>query len=175
MKKPFVKAVSERLNNYGDIFNKEKSVKKYNKKLAKAMSSLKKTVANKKNPSALFVMVNGGELLAQAPSGRFGWLFTDTGFTSVNKELEANTHGTPISFEYLSEKNPKYLFVLDRGATVGKKASAKSVLENDVVKETEAVKNNHVLQVNGKDWYINAGGINASLRMIKEIQTFMDK
>ena len=44
-----------------------------------------------------------------------------------------------------------------------------------MIKDTNAIKNNHVLQVNGKNWYLNTGGIRTTKSMIKEVQSFIDK
>ena len=172
--KGFTEAVKERVTMFGKIYNQAKKAKKYNKKITKAMNNLQKTIKDKDAPSALFVMANSGELLSQSPDGRFGWLFSEAGLTAVNNEEEASTHGSQVSYEYLSEKNPYYLFVLDRGATIGQGASAEELLNNDVLKDTDAIKNNRVLQVNGQDWYINSGGVRVTLRMIKEVQDFVD-
>jgi len=38
---------------------------------------LKTKVNHLKNPSALFVIANSGELLSQSPKGRFGWIIRD--------------------------------------------------------------------------------------------------
>ncbi len=65
--------------------------------------------------------------------------------------------------------------MLDRGATLGQAASAKKLLANDVIKESKAVKLKHVHEVDGRDWYINAGGIRVTLRMIADLQDFLDK
>ncbi|MEX2805529.1 siderophore ABC transporter substrate-binding protein [Streptococcus sp. H31] len=172
--KDFSESVEERVTMFGKIYNQAKKAKNYNKKITKAMKKLKKSVKDKDASSALFVMANSGELLSQSPSGRFGWLFSEAGFTAVNSEEEASTHGSQISYEYLSEKNPYYLFVLDRGDAIGQGASADELLANDVLQDADAIKNNRVLQVNAQDWYINSGGVRVTLRMIKEVQDFID-
>lgn len=173
--KAFTEGVQERVTTFGKIFNKTKKAKEYNQKITKAITKLKSTISDKGNPTGLFVMANSGELLSQSPQGRFGWVFTEAGFKAVNSDESASTHGSQVSYEYLSEKNPQYLFVLDRGATIGQEASAETFLKNDVIKDTDAIKNDHVLQVNGKDWYINSGGARVTLRMIKEVQGLIDK
>ncbi len=174
-KKPFDQAVEERLEMFGRIYGKKKKAKAYQKKLTLSLKRLKKSVKAKKNPTALFVMANSAELLTQSPAGRFGWIYQVAGFVPVNKEEKLSTHGSPVSYEYISEKNPDYLFVLDRGATLGQAASAKKLLANDVIKESKAVKLKHVHEVDGRDWYINAGGIRVTLRMIADLQDFLDK
>ncbi|HGD5701828.1 TPA: ABC transporter substrate-binding protein, partial [Streptococcus agalactiae] len=142
--------------------------------IAQAVLKLQKTIEKKGKPTALFVMANSGELLTQSPSGRFGWIFSVGGFKAVNENEKLSSHGTPVSYEYIAEKNPNYLFVLDRGATIGQGASSKELFNNDVIKATDAVKNKRVHEVDGKDWYINSGGSRVTLRMIKDVQNFVD-
>ncbi|WP_176608091.1 siderophore ABC transporter substrate-binding protein [Streptococcus mutans] len=170
-----ITGVKEKSITFGKIFGKEKKAKAYNKELDQSLKKLKTKVNHLKNPSALFVIANSGELLSQSPKGRFGWIFKELGFKAVNEGDKVSTHGSPVSYEYISEKNPQYLFVLDRGATIGQDASADKILQNDVIKDTNAIKNNHVLQVNGKNWYLNTGGIRTTKAMIKEVQSFIDK
>lgn len=165
--------VKERLALFGKLFKAEKKAKALAKKLDNSLKNVKTAIAKLEDKSALFVMANSGELLSQAPKGRFGWIFSDLGFKAVNSEETASRHGSQVSYEYLVEKNPNYLFVLDRGAAIGKDRSAEKLLSNDVIKDITAIKNKHVLQVNGKNWYINTGGVTTTLTMLKEVQTFI--
>lgn len=122
-KKVFDKGVAERVTMLGKIFDQNKKAKTFNKDIAQAVLKLQKTIEKKGKPTALFVMANSGELLTQSPSGRFGWIFSVGGFKAVNENEKLSSHGTPVSYEYIAEKNPNYLFVLDRGATIGQGAS----------------------------------------------------
>ncbi|HGI2445609.1 TPA: siderophore ABC transporter substrate-binding protein [Streptococcus agalactiae] len=173
-KKVFDKGVAERVTMLGKIFDQNKKAKTFNKDIAQAVLKLQKTIEKKGKPTALFVMANSGELLTQSPSGRFGWIFSVGGFKAVNENEKLSSHGTPVSYEYIAEKNPNYLFVLDRGATIGQGASSKELFNNDVIKATDAVKNKRVHEVDGKDRYINSGGSRVTLRMIKDVQNFVD-
>ena len=78
------------------------------------------------------VLVNGGKMSAFGPSSRLGgWLHKDIGVPAVDESIKEGSHGQPISFEYLKEKNPDWLFVLDRGAAIGEEGqAAKDVLNN---------------------------------------------
>ncbi|HGD0713587.1 TPA: iron chelate uptake ABC transporter family permease subunit [Streptococcus agalactiae] len=165
---------AQRVTMLGKIFDQNKKAKTFNKDIAQAVLKLQKTIEKKGKPTALFVMANSGELLTQSPSGRFGWIFSVGGFKAVNENEKLSSHGTPVSYEYIAEKNPNYLFVLDRGATIGQGASSKELFNNDVIKATDAVKNKRVHEVDGKDWYINSGGSRVTLRMIKDVQNFVD-
>ena len=58
-----------------------------------------------------------------------------------------STHGNEASFETVVAKNQEYIFVMDRDKAIGKAgtASAKEIVENDLVKSTPAYKNNHII------------------------------
>ncbi|WP_370695898.1 siderophore ABC transporter substrate-binding protein [Streptococcus orisasini] len=170
-----IAGVKEKVTTFGKIFGKEKKAAAYNKELDNSLKKLKSKVQALDNSSALFVLANSGELLSQSPEGRFGWIFKEAGFKAVNEGEKASIHGSSVSYEYISEKNPQYLFVLDRGATIGQDASADKILKNDVIKDTDAVKNKHVFQVNGKNWYLNTGGVRVTKSMIKEVQSLITK
>ncbi|GJM75014.1 hypothetical protein HMSSN036_72300 [Paenibacillus macerans] len=55
---------------------------------------------------------------AYGPGSRFGLIHDVFGVPAVDDTIEASTHGQSISFEYVAEKNPDYLFVVDRDAVV---------------------------------------------------------
>ena len=38
--------------------------------------------------------------------------------------MKEGSHGMPVSFEYIKEKNPDWLFVLDRSAAIGEEGKA---------------------------------------------------
>ena len=92
------------------------------------------------------------------------------GFTPADEKIEVSTHGQNISFEYILEKNPDVLFVIDRDAAIGNGASAQGAIENDLVKKTEAFKNNKIVYLNGEYWYLSGGGLLSMKEMIKEVE-----
>ena len=72
--------------------------------------------------------------------------------------MKEGSHGMPVSFEYLKEKNPDWLFVLDRSAAIGEEGqAAKDVLNNPLVAETIAWKKGQVVYLDSGT-YLAAGG-----------------
>lgn len=115
-------------------------------------------------------MVNEGSLSAYGEDSRFGIIHKGFGFTPADKNIKTSTHGQNVSFEYVVEKNPDYIFVIDRGAVVGNNTTAKQVLENDLIKTTSAYKNNKIIYLNSHIWYVSVGGFNSTNMMADEIQ-----
>src|SRR5690606_1191665 len=118
--------------------------------------------------TGLGVMVSGGKLSAQAPSGgdmsgrnaRGGLIYDVFGVQPVLEDVKAATHGEPISFEFLLEHNPDFLWVVDRDAATGAEDSqpAAAVLDNEIMKQTTAFKNDQIVYLNPTAWYIVFGG-----------------
>jgi len=146
----------ERIDALAQIFGKQAEADKLKAEIDASFEAAK-TAAQGKG-KGLVVLVNGGKMSAFGPSSRLGgWL---------HKE---GSHGQPISFEYLKEKNPDWLFVLDRGAAIGEEGqAAKDVLNNPLVAETTAWKKGQVVYL-VPETYLAAGGAQELLNASKQV------
>lgn len=116
--------------------------------------------------------MNEGKLSAYGPGSRFGILHDVFGFAAVDKNIEVSTHGQSVSAEYVAEKDPDYLFVVDRGVISGNQgvsAAAKEAVENDLVKNTKAFKNGNIIYLDANYWYLSGGGLVSTANMADEI------
>jgi iron complex transport system substrate-binding protein len=164
----YMESFAENARTLGKIFDKEAAVEE---ELAKVNESIKqlheKVSASKQN--ALIILANDGKVSAYGAGSRFGIIHDVFGFTPVDDKIEVSTHGQSISFEYIVEKDPDYLFVIDRGTVVGGTSSAKNVVENELVKNTKAFKNNHIVYLDPNYWYLSGGGLASVADMVKEV------
>lgn len=166
----YMESFKENTRKIGQIFGKEEQVET---ELAAVDTEVKelneKATAAGKN--ALILLSNAGKISAYGPGSRFGVIHDVFGFTAVDPDIEASTHGESISFEYVAEKNPDYLFVVDRDAAVGTEGEtpAKQVIENDLVKNTNAYKDGHIVYLNPDYWYLSGGGLISVSEMVKEV------
>jgi len=164
----YVESFKENMEILGKIFGKEDEIQSeletIDKKIEEASKKIKETGKN-----ALFVIANDGKVSAFGPGSRYGLMYDVLGFTPVDSNLDASTHGQSISFEYIAEKNPDYLFVVDRTAAVGGESSAKEVIENDLVKNTKAYKEGHIVYLDPNYWYLSGGGVVSFSAMIDEV------
>jgi iron complex transport system substrate-binding protein len=166
----YMESYKENAKTLGEIFGKEAEVEAEVAEVEKAIESLhaKATAADK---NALIVLANEGNLSAYGPGSRFGLLHDVFGLKAADENIEVSTHGQNVSFEYLLEKDPDYLFVVDRGAVVeGGQPSAKSIVENKLVENTKAVKNGNVVYLNADYWYLSGGGLTSVSEMVKEVE-----
>ena len=85
-------------------------------------------------------------------------------------EAKAETHGDAISFEFILEANPDWLFVIDRDAATGEGSSA-AILDNELVNQTNAVKNGHVVNIDPVRSYIINGGLPAFTTLVDQVGT----
>ncbi|MFW5436446.1 siderophore ABC transporter substrate-binding protein [Paenibacillus apiarius] len=164
----YMDSFKENATTIGQIFGKEEEVKT---ELASIDESIKKlndkVKANNKN--ALIILANDGKISAYGAGSRFGIIHDVFGYTPVDNNIEVSTHGKSISFEYIVEKNPDYLFVVDRGAAIGGESSAKQVVENELVKNTKAFKDGNIVYLDPSFWYLSGGGLLSVSEMVKEI------
>ena len=84
-----------------------------------------------------------------------------------------STHGNEASFEFIVDKNPDYIFAMDRDAAIGTDGAqlAQEILENELVKSTDAYKNGHVVYLAHPNvWYTAEGGIQALSEMLSDLE-----
>ena len=153
----------------GQIFNKEAEVEAELAKVDEAIKTLNEK-ATESGQNALIVLANAGNISAYGPGSRFGLVHDVFGLKAVDENIEVSTHGQNISFEYIVEKDPDYLFVVDRDAVVGGEASAKQTIENELIKNTKAYKNGNIVYLDPNYWYLSGGGLVSVAEMVKAIE-----
>lgn len=165
----YMDTYTENAKTLGQLFGKESQV---DTELAKVNDTIKsvgqKVKASGKN--ALIILANDGAISAYGAGSRFGIIHDVIGFTPVDPNIKVETHGQSVTFEYIAEKNPDYLFVIDRGAAVGGEPAAKKTIENELVKKTKAFKEGHIVYLDQNYWYLSGGGLISVSEMVKEIE-----
>lgn len=125
--------------------------------------------------TALVVLTSGGEVTAYGPGSRFGFLHDSLGLTPAVEDVEAATHGEAVSFEFLLETDPDWLFVVDRDAATGEGTqNAEQVLDNEVVHRTKAWQQDQVVYLDPTTWYIINGGVPTLTAMAEEVDAALD-
>ena len=162
----YLKSSKGNIDTIAKIFNKEDEV---NEKYEKVLSNLSATKEKVNEAEALTVMVNEGNLSVYNENSRYALIYQELGFKNADETIEDSTHGQSVTFEYLSEINPEYLIILDRGSAIGKTSTAKTIMENDIVKSTDAYKNGKMIYLDSYTWYINDGGLNSLNKMAEDI------
>lgn len=119
--------------------------------------------------TVMMLLVNGNSLSVFGQGGRFGFMFNELKLTTIQANIDASSHGMEISFEFIARENPDVIYVMDRGQIVGSETSAKQLLDNDIVNQSNAARNNRIVYVDPEAWYITIGGLNSNLKILEEV------
>lgn len=158
----------------GTIFDKQDEVKAALADIDTKISKAKESATDAGR--GLIVLTSAGEVTAFGPGSRFGWLHDEFGVTPAIADVEAATHGDPVSFEFILKTNPDWLFVVDRDAATGEGTeTAKEVLDNEVVARTTAWSKQQVVYLDPAPWYIVMSGLTAVNQMIDQVATGLAK
>lgn len=167
--KNYMDSFKENTEIIGKIFGKEGAVKQELSKIDSQVEKVSK-LAKEKGGKGLVVLTSDKQISAYGSGSRFGLVHDVLGVLPADKQIKASLHGQSVSSEYISEKNPDYLFVIDRSAAIGEKGTAKEVIENEIVKSTNAYKNGHITYLDPGYWYLSGGGLESVSEMVKEIE-----
>ncbi len=168
----FIEDLTTNTTILATIFGKQAEADEILGSINDRVAALQETVAGA--GTGLIIMTTGGNVVALAADGFRGtFIYQVLGIETPVEDIEAATHGEPISFEFLLEHDPDWLFVIDRDVATGEAGdAAEQVLDNDIVHETTAWQNDQVVYLNPFDWYIIVGGgLNSTQRMLDELET----
>ncbi|WP_426703720.1 siderophore ABC transporter substrate-binding protein [Staphylococcus shinii] len=165
----YIASIKNNTKNIGKIFEKQKEAKKLVTQLDDKVAETKKRVGDE---SVLFLNVDNKGLKTYGSTGRFGgFLNQDLGIKHADKQMKANSSGILISNEYLNEINPDKLFVIDRTKKAnGQSKTIPQSLQNDVIKNSKAIKNDDVTLFEANSWFFGEGGIGLTIDQLKQIQ-----
>ncbi|GAA1108536.1 siderophore ABC transporter substrate-binding protein [Arthrobacter flavus] len=165
----YLGSFTQNVETLGEVFDKtaetDAALEEVSAKIGEAQS-----VAGEAG-TGLIVMTSAGEITAYGPGSRFGWLHDELGLEPAVADVEAETHGDPVSNEFLLETNPDWLFVIDRDAAVGESgsANAQEVLDNEVVAKSTAWSEDQVVCLDPVPWYIVMSGLTAVNDMVDSV------
>lgn len=151
-------SIQSQIQSIGAIFGKEAAAQTAIDTLQTKINSIAKQ-ASASQEKALVLLVNEGSLSAYGAGSRFSIVHDTFGFAQADEQIEASTHGQSVSYEYVLEKNPDVIFVIDRTQAIGGDDSKNNVAENELVKETTAGKNGKVILLDPAVWYLAGAGI----------------
>ena len=152
----------------GKIFGKDAQV---TEKLAAIESKISETQAKAAGAGkGLVVLTSGGEVTAYGAGSRFGIIHDVLGVKTAADITADSAHGEAVSFEFIKETNPDILYVVNRDSATGSDATASNaVLDNDLVKSTNAGTNGKVVNLDPAGWYLVGYGLNNVQAMIDAV------
>lgn len=130
--------------------------------------------------TAIVGMVNAGGFGLLGNDGRCSVIGKEIGFENigVDADIDTSAHGNEASFEFVLEKNPDYIFAMDRDAAIGTNGAqlAAEVLDNELINQTDAAQNGNVVVLEHSNvWYTAEGGITALGIMLSDLENALLK
>jgi len=155
----------------GRIFGKQDQAAQLIAALDAKIAALKPLAANAGR--TVIVTTNAGKIGAYGPRSRAGWLHTEVGFKTVMDNIDDRFHGGDIiSFEFLMEKNPDWIFVISRDAAIGQRDSetaAEKVLDNALTRQTTAWQKKQIVYLDPPSVYLVGSGYQALTILLDQI------
>lgn len=155
------------------IFGKESQVEGL---MAEFDSRIETLAAAAGGKTAIVGMSTSGSFNVLGNSGRCSIIGVEIGFENigVDANIDTSTHGNEASFEFIVQKAPDYIFVMDRDAAIGTDGAqlARDIMENELVMSTGAYQNGNVIYLaNPAVWYTAEGGITALDVMLSDLES----
>ncbi len=171
-----IKSVEKNAMTIASLFGLESKVSEL---MANFQSRLDKIAAFANQKTAIVALTTSGSFNILGQDGRASIISREANFKNIgldapkkDKEQTA-THGNEASFEFVVEKNPEFIFVLDRDVAINAKggALAKEIVENELVKGLDVYKNGNIVYLSHPTiWYTAEGGITALDYMLKDLE-----
>lgn len=158
----------------GEIFGKDEEIKASIAKLDASIDALRGLAAEK--GTGLVLLTTGGKISAYGKGSRFGALHDVFGIKPADPSLQVATHGQAVSYEYILETNPDWIFVVDRDAAIGQQAQpAQALLDNELVRQTKAWKAGQVVYLDSAKLYLTASGLKSQQDIVDQISQALSK
>lgn len=168
-----VESVRKNAETIASLFGLEEKVDTLMADFDGRISTLAEFAAGK---TAIVGMVTSGSYNVLGNDGRCSIIGREIGFENigVDAEIDTSTHGNEASFEFIVDKAPEYIFVMDRDAAIGTEGAklAQEIMENELVMGTDAYKNGNIVYLaHPAVWYTAEGGITALDLMLSDLES----
>lgn len=168
-----VESVRQNATTIASMFGLEDKVDELMADFDARIAALSEFAAGK---TAIVGMCTSGSFNVLGNDGRCSLIGREIGFTNigVDANLDTSTHGNEASFEFIVDKDPDYIFVMDRDAAIGTDGAqlAQEIMENELVMGTDAYKNGHLIYLaHPAVWYTAEGGITALDLMLQDLES----
>ena len=170
-----VESVRANAENIAEIFGLQDKVEQLMSDFDARIDTLAQFTQGK---NAIVGMTTSGSFNVLGNDGRCSIIGKEIGFENVGVDanIDTSTHGNEASFEYIVQKNPDYLFVMDRDAAIATEGAklAKEIIENELVMGTDAYKNGNIVYLEHPAvWYTAEGGITALDLMLSDLEAYL--
>ncbi len=164
-----VAGVKDNITKLGEIFEVTDKAAELNANLDAKVAEVKAAAEGK--GTAMVLVTNAGNVGVYGPDSRVSWIHNEIGMVSPMAEVDDGDHGgDTVSFEFILEANPDWLFVIDRDAGVGESSgAAAALLDNELVNQTNAAQNNHIVYLDPQAAYITMHGYSGLMLLLDQV------
>ena len=171
-----VESVRKNAQTVASMFGLEAEVEEL---MAGFDSRIETLAAFAEGKTAIIGMCTSGSFNVLGNDGRCSLIGREVGFENigVDAEVDTSTHGNEASFEFIVDKDPDYIFVMDRDAAIQTEGAqlAQEIMENELVMGTRAYQDGHVIYLaNPAVWYTAEGGITALDIMLSDLESVLE-
>ncbi|KXU36526.1 ferric anguibactin-binding protein [Cephaloticoccus primus] len=151
-----IEVIKNHLITLGRIFGKEALAQRRAAELNAKVAEARRIIQDRPE-KALIVLHNNGAYSAFGPRSRYGFVFSGLGVKHAGPTAETGLHGHPVSSEFIQQANPDIIYVIDRSAVMeSRPALSAQTLDNPLLRQTHAWKNDRVIFADPEAWYITA-------------------
>jgi iron complex transport system substrate-binding protein len=163
-----VGGVKASLVQYGAIFGREARAAELTAALDAKVAEARKAAQGR--GTGLVIVTNGGRLGVYGPGSRVAWIYDALAIPSVFASVDDGDHGgDAVSYEYLLDKNPDWLFVVDRDAGIGQEGSARATLDNELVHGTTFWRKNQIVFLDPAAAYVTMHGYTGLMLLLDQV------
>jgi len=164
-----IEGVKHNIATLGEIFELQAKAEELNAALDAKVAEVKAAAEGK--GTALVLVTNAGKLGVYGPDSRVSWVYNEIGLPSALDNVKDGDHGgDAVSFEFLLEVNPDWVFVVDRDAGTGENAgSAAALLDNELFNQTTAAREGQVVYLDPQAAYISMHGYQGVLLLLDQV------
>ncbi len=158
----------ENVRVLGEIVHLENEIESKIQEMEQKMEAFKKEV--NQDLRTLTLLTTEGKISAFGLKTRFLLIHDILGIPLADGGIESSTHGQVVNYEYIARVNPDVIYVLDRDAVVNASQTI-DVLDNPLVKQTNAYKEGRVIALNPGAWYLTGLAFQSFDIMIKDLKS----
>ncbi|MCR6670239.1 siderophore ABC transporter substrate-binding protein [Devosia ginsengisoli] len=164
-----IEGVKANIAKLGEVFDLQDKAVELNAALDAKVDEVKAAAAGKGD--ALVLVTNAGNLGVYGPDSRVSWVYNEVGIASALADVKDGDHGgDAVSFEFLLEVNPDWVFVVDRDAGTGENTgAAAALLDNELFNQTTAAQQGHIVYLDPQAAYITMHGYQGVMLLLDQV------
>jgi iron complex transport system substrate-binding protein len=170
-----VDGLKKNLTTLGEIFDVQPKAAELIATIDAKVAEVKAAAEGK--GTALVIVTNAGKLGVYGPDSRVSWVYNEVGMASALADVKDGDHGgDSVTFEFLLEVNPDWVFVVDRDAGTGENnGAAAALLDNELFNQTTAAKEGQIVYLDPQAAYITMNGYTGVSLMLDQVLAGLQK